>query len=80
MTSADKEMSLTRFAMMNILCITVLVFSFVKISQARDAAGVASAGQSIPDENMYLPVITAIHGFYMPPPGRTKNPRPAAVV
>jgi hypothetical protein len=80
MTSADKQMSLARFAMMNSLCITVLVFSFVKISQARYAEGVASAGQVVSAENTYLPVITAIHGFYMPPPGRTKNPRPSPVV
>jgi hypothetical protein len=77
MTSADKQMSLARFAMMNILCVTVLVFSFVQISQSRDKEGVARAGQVVPAENTYLPVITAIHGFYMPPPGRAKSPRPA---
>jgi hypothetical protein len=71
--SADKEMSLARFAVLNILSVTVLVFCFVKISQGRDAAGVAMAGQVVPAENTYLPVITAIHGFFMPPPGRMKK-------
>ncbi|WIA17995.1 hypothetical protein OEZ85_009483 [Tetradesmus obliquus] len=45
-----------------------------KVSQARDAAGKEKAGQSIDAENYFLPVITGIHGLYMPPPGRKKNP------
>jgi Flp pilus assembly protein TadB len=84
MASADKQMSLARFAMLNFLCVTVLVFSLMMISQARDAAATAAAagaagacseGQVVPAENMYLPVMTAIHGFCMPPPGQKKNPK-----
>jgi hypothetical protein len=74
--SIDKEMSIARFAMLNMLSVIVLVLSFVKISQGRDAAGVAMAGQVVTAENTYLPVITAIHGFYMPPPGRKKDATP----
>jgi hypothetical protein len=72
-TAVDRQMKPARFAMLNVLCITVLVFSFVKVSQARDAGGFEKQGQVVDAENQYLPVIMAIHGFYMPPPGRKKN-------
>lgn len=74
-SAADVQMNMARFAMLNLLSVTILTLCMAKISAARDALPHGSvAGEVVPAENFYLPVITAVHGFYMPPPGQKKNP------